>query len=342
MILQRQDASSPLITVIVPVYKVAPYIEKCARSIFEQTFKSLEIFFINDCTPDNSVEIIERVLNDYPQRQSLTRIISLPRNSGQAEVRRRGIIEATGEYIIHCDGDDWVDLDLYEKLYQKAILCNADIVVCDEVYELASCQELHRTPLLPEDCRAVVRNWYRSSIGMFFHNKLVRRALYVDYSILPWPGLNMWEDNGVMMRIFYYGRNLAQIHDSYYHYNRTNQNAITADYGKDQVIQMITVAQYLTDFFEVLSDAKNYAKTVQAVQFLAKINLISDDFQGLKQFYSIFPGAEAIISELDLHAFSHKGLCRFYMVLWHFAWLFILMFKIYRFFCGKFKRRIIL
>ena len=67
---------SPKITVIVPVYNVAAYIEKCAISLFQQTLDSLEILFIDDCSPDNSVEIIKETLKKYPVRNSLTRIIS--------------------------------------------------------------------------------------------------------------------------------------------------------------------------------------------------------------------------------------------------------------------------
>ena len=119
----------PKVTVIVPVYNVEKYIKRCAKSLFEQTIDSLEILFIDDCGLDNSVEIIKETLKSYKNRNSLTRIINLPSNGGVASVRRQGIIEATGQYVIHCDGDDWVDLDLYERMYNKAIKENADVVM---------------------------------------------------------------------------------------------------------------------------------------------------------------------------------------------------------------------
>ena len=79
---------SPKVTVIVPVYNVATYIEKCAVSLFAQTLDSLEILFVDDCSPDNSIDIIKETLKKYPVRNSLTRIIRMPSNSGQAAVRR--------------------------------------------------------------------------------------------------------------------------------------------------------------------------------------------------------------------------------------------------------------
>lgn len=322
---------SPKITVIVPVYNVAAYIEKCAISLFQQTLDSLEILFIDDCSPDNSVEIIKETLKKYPVRNSLTRIIRLPSNGGLAAVRRQGIIEATGQYIIHCDGDDWVDLDLYERLYDTAVEKGADIVVCDEIHECYDGSHLRKVGLLPEHCKDVIKNWYKAALGMFCHNKLVKRSLYTEHDILPWVGLNMWEDNGLLPRVFYYGDKLVQIHDSYYHYNRTNINAMTSGYGIKQVEQMISIAEHLTDFFESKPDAKDFDKTVKAFQFLAKINLVTDSFANLRRYNNTFKDSESIIHELDLNAFSAKGRFRFRMVKYHLGWLFVLMFKMKKF-----------
>lgn len=120
---------------IVPVYNVAPYIEKCARSLLEQTLENMEIIFVDDKTPDNSIEIINSLLDNYPSRKSQTKIIHKRKNEGLAAARKDGILAATGEYIIHCDSDDWADTTLYRTLYEKAKETGADIVICDEVYE---------------------------------------------------------------------------------------------------------------------------------------------------------------------------------------------------------------
>lgn len=320
--------SIPSVTVIVPVYGVELYIEKCARSIFEQTLKEIEILFVNDCSKDRSVEIIERILDLYPERKASTRIINMPSNSGQAAVRRQGIIEATGDYIIHCDGDDWVDVDLYEKMYLEAIRTNADIVVSDEVLEYENRSQKKRIADLPSDGKQLMREWYKNTIGLFCHNKLVRRTLYVDNDILPWIGLNMWEDNGLFARLFYYATKVSQIHGPVYHYNRSNVNAMTAGYGIQQVEQMIGVASHLTDFYESKEDAKDYQKTIWAFQFLAKLNLITNSFDQYKRYKEIFPESANVIKEIPLHAFSAKGKFRFQMVRYGLAPLFILMFKV--------------
>lgn len=121
----------PKLSVIVPIYGVEKYIERCARSLFEQTLDEIEYIFVNDCSPDRSVEILNNVLNQYPNRISATRIVNMSTNSGLAAVRRHGIQLATGEYIIHCDSDDWIDVNAYKECYELAKQKDYDIVFFD-------------------------------------------------------------------------------------------------------------------------------------------------------------------------------------------------------------------
>ena len=314
------------------MYNVAQYIEKCARSLFEQTLDGIELLFVNDCTPDDSVEIIERMIEEYQlrfaERNSIARIITMPSNSGQAAVRRRGIIETTGDFIIHCDGDDWVDADLYERMYNEAVCSGADIVICGCIQEYVGRSETYEVRQVAYNGREVIRNWYRKCQGMHCWNKLARKSLYTDNAILPWVGLDMWEDNGLMTRLFYHAGKLSVVRDTYYHYNRANFGAMTNGYGQKAVKQMIGIAEHLTEFFKSKPDADEFHKTVMAFQFLAKINLITDSFSRINEYHTLFPGAEAIANELDPEAFSAKGRFRFNMVKHRLAWLFVLMFKV--------------
>lgn len=320
---------TPAVSVIVPVYNVAPYIEKCTRSLLEQTLDNLEIIFVDDCSPDASVEIIKNILVEYPKRMAQSRIIKTPTNLGSASARMHGIIEAHGDYIIHCDGDDWVDVELYESLYNKAIKTNADIIVCDEVMEYNGYSIPQPTEALPDTGKKLMQNWYKNTIGMFCHNKLVKRTLYTDNGILPWPQLNMWEDNGLFARLFYYADTIVQIHGRpLYHYNRANINAMTSGYGIKQVEQMIGIATNIEDFFKTQPDYQYYKKTVDAFKYLARINLITDSFKNYTRFKNTFPESRYIARDLDRKAFSSKGRFRFNMVRYGLAPLFIIMFKI--------------
>ena len=93
----------PKVSVIIPIYGVEKYIERCVRSLFEQTLDDIEYLFIDDCSPDGSVRIIMRILDEYPNRKEQVIIHRMEQNSGQAKVREWGMKNATGDYVIHCD-----------------------------------------------------------------------------------------------------------------------------------------------------------------------------------------------------------------------------------------------
>ena len=95
------------VSIIVPVYKVAAFITECANSLFSQTYENIEFIFIDDCTPDNSIEILQESIKLYPNRKSQTTIISQEKNQGQAAARNKGIEIASGDYITFVDSDDF-------------------------------------------------------------------------------------------------------------------------------------------------------------------------------------------------------------------------------------------
>ncbi|MGM9861757.1 MAG: glycosyltransferase family 2 protein, partial [Muribaculaceae bacterium] len=284
--------------------------------------------FIDDCTPDNSIDILKKTIEQYPERADFVRIIKMPSNGGLAAVRRRGIIEASGDYIIHCDSDDWVDINLYELMYNEAIRSAADIVVCPIRDEYQGHGHVRPLRALPPSCKTVAQNWWCDSVGMYCWNKLVKRSIYTDHNISPFVGVNMWEDNGLMLRLFYYADKLSQIDGAVYHYNRANVNAMTSGYGRHAVDQMISCAALLDGFFSSKPDAHDYSKTIMTLKFLAKLNLVTTRYDWLREYHSLFPESDVAKSWIRLDAFSTKGKLRFIFVKYHLAWLFVTLFKL--------------
>ena len=141
------------VSVCIPVYGVEKYIERCARSLFEQTIMDgIEFIFVNDCTKDKSIEILEQVVEKYPQRKNHVKIINRQRNGGLVAARNTALEHAAGDYIIHCDSDDWVDRDLYEKMYEQAVVSGADLVCAPIVCEYTNGTEGSEiTPRIAKD-----------------------------------------------------------------------------------------------------------------------------------------------------------------------------------------------
>mgnify|MGYP000402777769 FL=1 len=118
--------NTPLISVIVPVYKVEKYLAECLDSICRQTYKNIEIICINDGSPDDCAEILQ----NYAACDSRITVIT-QQNQGLSAARNAGFAAATGEYITFVDSDDFISLIMIEELYKKAKQTNADIVVGD-------------------------------------------------------------------------------------------------------------------------------------------------------------------------------------------------------------------
>lgn len=118
------------ISVIVPVYNTEKYLRKCLDSLVNQTLKELEIIVVNDGSPDNSEKIIKEYEKKYPEKIKGYK----KENGGLSDARNYGIKKATGEYITFFDSDDYVELDAYEAMYNKAKEHDFDIVACDLRY----------------------------------------------------------------------------------------------------------------------------------------------------------------------------------------------------------------
>ena len=114
------------LSIIVPVYGVEKYIDKCLNSLVKQSLKEIEIIVVNDGTKDNSQKIIDKYVKEYPDKIKSY----IKENGGQGSARNYGLKKATGEYIGYVDSDDFVEKDMYKKLYNKAKKNNYDIVVC--------------------------------------------------------------------------------------------------------------------------------------------------------------------------------------------------------------------
>lgn len=114
------------VSVIIPVYNVEEYIDKCLKSLVNQTLKEIEIIVVNDGSPDNSQKIIDKYVKKYPNKVKSF----IKENGGQGSARNYGLLQANGEYIAYVDSDDWVETNMLEEMYNKAISNNSDIVVC--------------------------------------------------------------------------------------------------------------------------------------------------------------------------------------------------------------------
>jgi glycosyltransferase involved in cell wall biosynthesis len=130
-----------LISVIIPIYKTSPYLVKCLDSVLEQTYPNIEILCINDCSPDNSQDILDY----YMQKDKRLRVIIHDRNKGPSAARNTGMDNSTGKYIYFVDSDDWIDDDYLEKMVTTIEQNNVPVILNTNIFcHYESTTELHK------------------------------------------------------------------------------------------------------------------------------------------------------------------------------------------------------
>lgn len=220
-----ENRNTPLVSVIVPVYGVEKYIAKCAECLFAQTYPAIEFIFVDDGSPDRSVEILREILQRQdPALQARVRIISKP-NEGLSPARKTGLDAATGEYVLHADSDDWMEPDAVEQLVNKALSTGADLVYCDFWKEFKSYHKLDRERTYTVQNKELwMKRLYKYKAYGYLWCKFAKRSLYQGVFV---PRYNMHEDIVFSTQLIWRASNIAQLPVPLIHYRRTNVTSTT-------------------------------------------------------------------------------------------------------------------
>lgn len=227
----------PLISILVPIHNVEPFIERCARSILEQTYDNLEYIFVNDKCTDNSIQILERVLDNYPNRKERCTIIHHPSNKGLAAARNTAVKACQGEFVVHVDSDDWMDLNAVELLIKRQQETGADIVYTTGYYK-----HFKETEEIPcqgwsSDKKTILKNMLQNEATICMWSKLIRKSLYTDNDITCDERGSFYEDLQVISRLIYYANTISCIDASIYHYFRFNPRSLSYNLSRNVEIQ---------------------------------------------------------------------------------------------------------
>lgn len=266
------------VSIIIPIYGVELFIERCAISLFEQTLDDIEYIFVDDCTMDKSVQILQGIIAKYPQRKDNVFIIRHERNKGLASARKTGLKFVHGEYVAHCDSDDWVERNMYEYLYQEAISANADIVWCDYYRSDGESKKTISTKVQPELMQGPV--W----------NKLVRTRLYTDYDI-EFPTANKGEDGALMVQLSFFANKRIHVAKPLYNYfiNPTSIcGVITPEACLNRLSQEKTNVKFKTNFLIRQGVYEKYKDSVLRWKILSRKNLLP--ILEEQKYYQIWKG----------------------------------------------------
>ena len=232
----RTSADSITLSLIIPVYRVAPYVERCLKTVMCQTYDRFECILVDDASPDDSIARCERMIADYEGNIQF-RILRHEHNRGLSAARNTGIDAATGDYVLFVDSDDMITDDCVERLMEPVLADPTIEMVYAAHMKFADNGQMHQPKIfareraeyktLPE-----VRDYYLSADRLFVHtawNKLTSREFIMRHGLRFKEG-QLWED---VLWSFFEMKHLSHLvfipDVTYFYYQRPNSITIGTD-----------------------------------------------------------------------------------------------------------------
>lgn len=250
------------VSIAVPVYNVEQYVEKCVVSLMEQTYQNIEYVFYDDCSPDNSLDIIKEVIEKYPNRVSSVKICKHDVNKGIGATRNDLISVCKGDFLFFIDSDDYLEKDAINNLVSAQKIDDADIVTGQFVINDNERDERFVNPLF-----GTKEEMLFSMLSQVWHhelcNRLVRKSLF-DNGILIGKGINVCEDWQIVPQLVFYAKKVRTIDKITYHYVE-NPNSITHKKKKWETEKNFYLQEYNSlksnfDFFKNTSYKKSIGR----------------------------------------------------------------------------------
>ena len=259
-----------LVSIIVPVYGVERYIKRCAVSLFEQTYKDIEYIFVDDATPDKSIEILEEVIARYPLRQKNIKIIHHPQNKGLSAARNTGV----GNYILHVDSDDYLAFHATEHLLSKAIETQADILLFETNVITHDGVNIERVLYQNKEtylCQLIQHTAKCAHWNKFYNADFIRQT-----GIRSDERIRMAEDYAVTPRLVHQAKKIPVLHEALYFYETTNQSSYVHNLTRASIESQYLADKILIDYFSSVSDADKYADVVSVLPQRSMVSLIKN------------------------------------------------------------------
>lgn len=239
-----------LISVIVPIYNVEDYLDRCVNSLVNQTYKNLEIILVDDGSPDSCPGICD----EWSQRDSRIKVVH-KENSGLSDARNAGVKVATGDIISFIDSDDWVEFDMYEKMYQRMCSDKSDIVSCGTkwVYEDGLLlRDVATSNEVLETYDAMKEIIVDGKLKQHVWNKLYKKDLILD---IPFEKGKYHEDVFWSYQVFGRVKKVSLMDESFYNYVQREGSIMGALYSVkrlDALDAMKARCEYVKANFEEL------------------------------------------------------------------------------------------
>lgn len=251
----------PLVSIICPVYKAEKYLSRCIDSIVVQTLSNWELVLVDDGSPDSSGSICD----SYASKDSRIKVIHIS-NGGVGNARQVGLDASQGEFVLHVDPDDWIESVMLEKMYRKASSLQADMVICDFIYDYSNKTEiLRQSPSNISANNEIIHDILIHNIHGSCCNKLTRKDAIMNSQAHFYKGLNYCEDVIFNLQLLKTPIKVVYLKEALYHYDQTvNENSLTSKTTKNQLYQrkhyVDIISCFLFNHYEILKELKGKVK----------------------------------------------------------------------------------
>lgn len=295
------------VSVLVPFYNVAKYVGRCVESLFSQTYSNIEYVFVNDCTPDNSMDIINEYIDKFNVRNKCV-IINHEVNKGISASRNDCLDNATGDYILFIDSDDYIDKDMVELLVKAAIENNADISGCGYIEEYKD-RSVEMPQRYTNNHVEMMRAITLLTIKGVMWKLLIRRSIVEENQVRFIPDNTMVDDYLFCCQVFFYAKRFASVDKCMYHYIQYNPN----NYSKTREFNITSQAKAIIKTEEFYKENGVYELVKDELlqrKFISKLPLLlNKNCYNVKLWRELFPESNNIWKKMNF-SFKQKILFR--------------------------------
>ena len=296
------------VSILVPFYKVENYVGRCMESLFTQTYKNIEYVFMNDCTPDKSMEVINEMIDKYGVSSQCKMIIH-DQNQGISVSRNDCLDNMTGDFFLFIDSDDYIDNDMVELLVEAALKENADISGCGYIEEYAD-HSVEHPQKYSNDHDEMMRAITLLTIKGVMWKLLVRSTIVTEHrdEVRFIPDRNMVDDYLFCCQIFYYAQRFASVDRCMYHwiqYNPNNYTHTTIFAVESQAAAIRKTEDFFREkgIYSIVEEELNMRKFVSKLPLLLDITCLD-----VKKWRFLFPESNYVIKKMSL-SIGNKLIC---------------------------------
>ena len=291
-----------------PVYKVEQYLKKTLSSIFTQTYQNIDYVFVNDCSPDNSLQVLKDTITKHGIKESRYTIINHDLNEGIAVSRADCIANAKGDYVLFVDSDDWIDSDMVQTLLDATGNGEIDIIGSDIAVDHLDGKTTYHHEKYAETCRENLIKCLNYDINTVLWKLLIRRSLFDNFTITP--HVDIVEDYIISVKLYYYAKSFRAVPKAMYHYVQYNQARVSLQLRRSinnhiKGVQEVEAFCREKDIYDDVVEGKLLLR-----KFNIKSNFLTKQLRDIKAYKTVFPESKRAWRKMP---YSNKEKIKFWL-----------------------------